>query len=95
MAGTATVMTTSPEYQLSADAPNQFQDAPATGNDNVTFQALYSANGPNSITETSGSIASDLQQGTYQVDIDLSAEKSAGTFASGSYTATVVLRCEP
>jgi len=95
-AGTATLLTTGGSFSLSADAPASFSSAPATGNDNVSFAANYSATGANTIAQTSGSTATALSRGNTNVSINMAATKTVGdeTFEAGSYTATVVLRCE-
>lgn len=93
-AGTATIVTTSAAYSISADAPSAFTNAPTGGNTNVTFAANYSASGASSIGQTDGGTATGLSTGSYDVNVNMAATKSTGSFPSGSYDATVVLRCE-
>ena len=95
-AGTATILTTGSGFSLSADAPTSFSAAPATGNDNVSFAASYAATGANTIPTTDGGTATPLSRGSSAITINMSGTKSVGgeTFESGTYAATVVLRCE-
>ncbi len=95
-AGTATLLTTGSSFSLSADAPASFSSAPATGNTNVNFEANYAATGANTIAKTDGATATALTRGNTNVTINMSGTKSVSgeTFEAGSYTATVVLRCE-
>lgn len=93
-AGTATVVTTSAAYSISADAPLAFGTAPAGGNTSVTFAANYAASGPTTISQTPGGTASPLSTGSYDVDVNMAATKTSGSFPTGTYDATVVLRCE-
>ncbi len=93
-AGTASVLATGAGFSLSADAPTSFSTAPATGNTNVVFEANYSATGANTIAQTDGATPTALARGTNAVTINMSGTKTSGTFEAGSYSATVVLRCE-
>ena len=95
-AGTATILTTGGGFSLSADAPASFSSAPATGNTNVSFSASYSATGANTIAPTNGASATALSRGSSAITVNMSGSKSVPgeTFESGTYAATVVLRCE-
>jgi hypothetical protein len=95
-AGTATLLVTGAGFNLSADAPAAFSTAPATGNDNVTFEANYSASGANTIPQTDGATATALNRGNTSVNVNMSGTKTVvgETFEAGNYAATVVLRCE-
>ena len=95
-AGTATILTTGGGFDLSADAPTSFSSAPTTGNDNVLFAVNYAATGANSIAKTDGGIATPLSRGSSAITVNMSGVKSVPgeTFESGTYAATVVLRCE-
>ena len=94
-AGTATVVTNNSSFGLSADAPTSWDSAPATGGNNVSFAAAYSSAGATTASNVAGTTITSLNQGTHTVSIDMSAVKTVGeTFESGTYAATVVLRCE-
>jgi hypothetical protein len=93
-AGTASVLATGAGFSLSADAPTSFSTAPATGNNNVVFEANYAATGANNIAKTDGLTKTVLSRGTSAVTINMSGTKTSGTFEAGPYAATVILRCE-
>jgi len=95
-AGTADVLATGAGFNLSADAPAAFSVAPATGNDNVLFEANYSSTGANNIPQTDGATATALARGMNAVNVNMSGTKTVAgeTFEAGAYAAEVVLRCE-
>lgn len=93
-AGTATLLTTGSGFSLSADAPTAFDSAPTDGGTGVTFSANYSATGSNTISETNGATPTGLTRGNTNVTINMAADRASGVFPSGTYAATVVLRCE-
>ena len=90
-AGTATVVTTSSAYQVSLTAPTAFDTAPATAGAS-TFAAKYNATGAS--TYTNATAANPLATGTTNVAVHLAATKASGSYPTGLYAATVVLRCE-
>lgn len=94
--GSASVLATGSGFSLSADAPTAWDSAPTTGGSNVTFASTYSSTGPTVATNVAGTTATALNRGTHNVAINMSATKnvSGETFEAGSYSATVVLRCE-
>lgn len=94
VSGTATVVTTGAGFNLSTSAPSTFFLAPAGGDDDVSFATHYSASGVTSLLDVVGSVTSPLGLGLTNVDVDLSATKSAGVFPAGNYTAEVTLTCE-
>lgn len=91
--GAATVTATDGSFTLSVSDPAVFTSAPATGSDNVDFDAMVTGTGASSFTIGDGA-AGALNQGQTTATVDLTAAKLSGTFAPGSYTATVVLTCE-
>ncbi|MFC6490537.1 hypothetical protein [Nitratireductor sp. GCM10026969] len=92
--GTATILTTAAGYEVSTSAPVAFVSAPAGGDDSVTFASSYSASGVTSLTDVVGSVTSVLGLGLTNLDVDLTATKSAGAFPAGSYVAEVTVTCE-
>ncbi|MGD9783364.1 MAG: hypothetical protein AB7E80_03365 [Hyphomicrobiaceae bacterium] len=92
--GTVTAVTTGAGFEVSAIAPTSFSQAPAGGNDDVTFAATYEASGATSIGEILGDTASSLNFGITSMTVNLEANKSAGAFPAGAYTAEVIVRCE-
>lgn len=89
-AGTATVVATSSAYQVSVNAPAAFNaGSPAAPS---TFAAKYSTTGAS--TYTNATVANPLAAGTTNVSVNLAANKTAGSFPTGTYSATVILRCE-
>jgi hypothetical protein len=93
-AGTIAVLATGTNFKVSAIAPSAFTLAPATGGDNATFAAAYSGSGATTIGSTPGATQSTLSAGTTNVSVNLTAQKSSGTFTAGNYTAQVIVRCE-
>ena len=91
--GEATITATDGSFTLTVSDPATFTSAPATGNDNVDFDAIVTGAGASSFTIGDGA-AGALGQGATTATVDLTAAKLSGTFAPGSYTATVVLTCE-
>lgn len=89
-----------PGFKISFEAPTSFTTAPAGGNANVNFQALYSGSsvtdgvnfalqdGINEVTLPSAG------ESTTQITGHLRAEKTTGTFPAGSYASEAVFRCE-
>ncbi|WP_025031235.1 MULTISPECIES: hypothetical protein [Nitratireductor] len=94
VSGTATVVTTGTGFNMSTSTPAAFLVAPAGGDDDVTFSSSYSASGVTTLLDVVGTVTSPLGLGVTNVDVDLSATKSAGVFPAGNYTAEVTLTCE-
>ncbi len=94
-AGTATIVATGNGFDISADAPTSFDTKPVADTTSNTFAANYATTGATSIGQTSGTNVNDLNHGTTNVTVHMSADKSgADVFEAGAYSATVVLRCE-
>lgn len=98
-AGTADIVATGNTFQISIDAPSTFDSEPVADASAETFSASYSTSGANTLTGSAtggnNSGGSTLSMGTTNVSVDLAASKSGSdVFEAGSYSATVVLRCE-
>ena len=89
-----TAVTTSGGYSVSALAPGAFTSAPAGGDADVTFAAVYSGLGTTIIPETDGATPTPLNLGLTVLTVNLAATKSSGTFPAGNYQADVIVRCE-
>jgi hypothetical protein len=90
-AGTATIVATSAAYAVSVNAPLAFSTFPV-GGAATTFAAKYSTTGAS--TYTNATTSNPLATGTTNVSVNLAANKATGSFPTGLYAATVVLRCE-
>jgi hypothetical protein len=89
-AGTAEIVATSAAYQISINNPTAFNaGSPAAPS---SFAGKYSTTGATTLTDQTG--ANALATGTTNVNVHLTATKTAGSYATGTYSATVVLRCE-
>lgn len=89
-AGTATIVTTSANYAISLNAPTAFNAGSPVAPS--TFAAKYSTTGASTYSNQTGS--NPLAAGTSNVAVHLAANKTTGSFPTGTYSATVVLRCE-
>ncbi len=91
--GTATIVATGNGFDISVDTPTLSK--PAADASSETLTAAYSTSGATSVSGTDSGAANDLSNGTTNVSIDMAATKSGSdVFEAGSYTGTVVLRCE-
>lgn len=90
-AGLATVATTSAAYSVNVNAPTAFSTFPV-GGAATSFAAKYSTTGASVYTNQTA--ANPLAIGTTNVQVNLAAIKATGSFPTGTYAATVVLRCE-
>jgi hypothetical protein len=79
-AGSADVITTSGAFAVSTTAPTAWSSSPA-GTPATTFASSHSG-------YTAGFV------GTSNVTVNMSATANTGSFPSGTYVATVILRCE-
>ncbi len=79
-AGSADVTTTSSAFAVSTTAPTAWNTSPA-GTPTTTFTSSHSG-------FVNGSV------GTSNVAVNMSATAASGSFPTGSYVATVILRCE-
>lgn len=93
VAGTAQILTTGNAYAVTAEAPSSWTSAP-TSAAAATFAAEYDLSGANTASNVAGGTGTTLAHGTTDVSVDLTATLPSGTYESGTYAATVVLRCE-
>ena len=92
--GTATILTTGSGYSVFADAPSAWTTAPASASA-ATFAAEYDLTGANTASNVAGATGTALSTvGTTNVSVDLTATLPSGTYETGLYAATVVVRCE-
>ena len=92
--GSVAALSTGTTFKVSAIAPGSFTASPAGGGDAVTFNALYRGTGATSIGSTPGATATTLNTGLTNLQVDLSALRSSGTYPGGAYAAEVIVRCE-
>lgn len=92
--GSAEVVTDTGSFSLQIDTPLGFSNAPAGGNDGVTFHASYSGFGVTSFSETPGNIPVRLKNGQTSIQAHLWATRTSSPFPAGQYRAELVLRCE-
>lgn len=78
-------------YSISSPAPAGFLTAPGNGGMDVGFATTFRLNGG---SERSGNTPVKVRNGTYQMQVDLTASKSTGIFTAGFYRAEVLVRCE-
>lgn len=79
-------------FALSVVPPASFSSAPSGGNTNVSFNTVFRVDG--SGTDQPQNTPVTVLNGPHSVQIDLTATKSSGIYAAGTYQATVTLRCE-
>jgi hypothetical protein len=91
-AGTATLATTSTAYSVTVNAPTAFDTQPATAGVS-TFAASYGTTGA-TVLAAGQTTLKPLSVGTTTVAINMTATKATGAYPTGTYAATVVLRCE-
>ncbi|WP_048646516.1 hypothetical protein [Nitratireductor soli] len=94
IAGTATILATGLGFNVSTAAPAAFTSAPAGGDDSVVWSSAYSASGVTSLLDIVGNVTSPLGLGLTNLNVDLTATKSAGHFPAGTYSAMVTVTCE-
>ena len=92
--GTAVVVATGGNFEMSAIAPTDFTVKPPTYTGSTSFTATYSSNGATVLGSGAGGVARDLLPGVTTATVDLKADSDAGPFHAGAYTAIVTLRCE-
>ncbi|MEO1745951.1 MAG: hypothetical protein AAFR13_05405 [Pseudomonadota bacterium] len=92
--GRATVTATNSRYRISVAAPTGFNLAPAGGNVNTRFEAYMSATGAANFATVPSGVEEKIKRGSTDVEVHFEAERFDGSFPSGQYQATVVLRCE-
>ncbi len=91
-AGTATLATTSTAYSVTVNAPTAFDTQPATAGTS-TFAASYGTTGA-TVLAAGQTTLRPLSVGTTTVAVNMTATKVTGAYPTGTYAATVVLRCE-
>ena len=92
--GTATILATGSGFDVFADAPSAWGTAPASASSAV-FATTYSLSGANTASNVAGTTGTALSNfGTTNASVNLTATLPSGTYESGTYAATVVLRCE-
>lgn len=91
--GAALLVTTSLNFNVTVDTPTAFSLAPAGGETNVTFDALYSAGGVTTLTDIDDGVTSALGLGNTTLTVGASADKSTGVFPAGTYQLPVTVRC--
>lgn len=94
-AGRAEITTTNGSFSvISVDAPPTFQVAPTNGDTGVTFAASYLASGATLVTETSGTVQTQLGNGVTLLDVHLVASRVGTPFPQGAYNAVTTVLCE-
>ncbi len=78
-------------FSVSTPAPASFLSAPSGGGDTATFATTFRLNGG---AELPGDVPRRVTNGTYAVQVDLTATRASGIFRSGAYQAQVTVRCE-
>lgn len=92
VAGGANILVTGGSFDVSLDAVTAFgAGSPATPS-SPSFATEYDLSGVT--TATDATAATTLNAGATAVSVDLTATLPSGTYSSGTYSATVVLRCE-
>lgn len=92
-AGSATIAASGNGFDISVDAPNLSK--PAADTTSETLSASYITTGATTVSGAHTDAANDLNNGTTNVSVHMAAMKSGSdVFAAGTYTGTVVLRCE-
>ena len=92
--GAVTIISTGATFHVTADAPSAFSQGPAGANTSTTFVAEYKATGVTSTGQLLGTTSTLVNPGVTNLQVDLTATKSAGVFGQGFYQAEVVVRCE-
>ena len=92
--GTVSVLSTGSSFFVSADAPSAFTTAPSGGDANVDFSVRYQGSGATTIADTAGTTPTRVNAGVTLLTVNLTAEKSSGTFPAGAYLTEAVVRCE-
>ncbi len=78
-------------YSISSPAPASFLIAPGSGGSDVGFATTFRLDGG---MERPGNTPLKVRNGTYQMQVDLTASKQSGIFTAGMYRAQVLIRCE-
>ena len=91
--GTAQITTTNGSFSAALEAPVAFVSSPNL-NGPVTFSGEFSGNGATNFATVVSPGNVRLKRGTTNISADLTATIQGSSFASGHYTAQLVLRCE-
>lgn len=91
--GTVNVLTNGIGATVEVVAPTGFSVAPPSGTVNTLFETSYSLSGVTVLADLVGSSVTPLGLGLTRLDLDASATKTSGTFESGAYELTTVVRC--
>jgi len=92
-AGTASIASSGNGFKISVDAPSLSK--PSTDTSAETLTSAYSATGSASRSRITASAPNNPANGMTNVSINMTAVKSgSNVFEAGTYTGTVVLRCE-
>ncbi len=91
-AGTATILAIGTGWDVAADAPSSFSTEPTPTAS--TFAASYNLSGVTTAANVPGATTTALNNGSTNVAVNLTATHPTGSYTAGTYTATVVLRCE-
>lgn len=92
-AGSATIAATGNGFEISVDAPTLTK--PTADTTSETLTSSYSTSGATSVSGSDSSAANGLNHGNTSVTVNMSAVKGGSdVFEAGTYTGTVVLRCE-
>lgn len=91
--GRATVFASASGFTLNYDTPSAFDSQPSADTSPETFDVRFRSVGATTFAETD--VPQAMNAGSSTVRVVLIARKApSDTFAAGSYSATVVLRCE-
>jgi len=91
--GRVSVVTNGYGNTIEVISPSGFTVGPPSANMNTIFESEYSASGGTILSNLLGVVVSILGIGTTTIDIDATATKTSGTFESGAYELTTVVRC--
>lgn len=91
--GTAQITTTNASFSAFLEAPVAFVSSPNLSGP-VTFSGEFSGNGATNFATIMSPGSARLKRGTTNISADLTATIQGSSFASGHYTAQLVLRCE-
>ncbi|MBB3998859.1 hypothetical protein [Aureimonas pseudogalii] len=78
-------------FRVSVVQPSHFSVYPTTGNDAVAFTGIWRPQGGSSLLDVLSAI---ILNGNQSLDLHLTATKTSGTFAAGTYRAEQTVRCE-
>ena len=91
--GTAVVTATGIGYEVGVDQPLGFDLAPAGGDSDVAFSAVYSATGATVSANINAGTPISLLLGSTTLTIDADAQKTSGIFPAGAYRLLTTVRC--